>query len=213
MSRHYKVRSPESQTTRRSRAAATHVVGAAAPKLAARRAVKYHGSEMRARARPSPRRVGSLLTAAVPALEERLRERRIHAQWGDAVGPEIARRARPGRLDRGVLEVRVDNSPWLAELSLRQQELLAALHGHFPGVVRGLRVGLGPPSIEAPAVAERVTAPAEAAPPTLSAEDLAEIDAVVGVVSDPEIARALRHLMQTDRRARTRGVDRAKGAR
>jgi hypothetical protein len=173
---------------------------------------------MRTRVRPSPRRVGSLLTAALPALEERLLERRIHAQWGDAVGPEIARRARPGRLDRGALEVRVDNSPWLAELSLRQQELLAALGRRFPGAVRVLRVGLGGPWIETPPVAASAAAPAEAAPSTLPArslaeEDLAEIDEVVGAVSDPEMARALRHLMQTDRLARTRGAPRAKGAR
>ena len=166
--------------------------------------------DMRARGGASPRRVGSLLTAAVPALEERLVEQRIHAQWSDAIGPELGRRARPGRLDRGVLEVRVDNSPWLAELTYRQADVLAALSARFPGVVRGLRLGIGRREPEARPAAP--AGPVEAAPAGLPAEELAEIDAMVGDVRDPEIARVLPRLLQKDRLARRRAAPRAKGA-
>jgi len=167
---------------------------------------------MRARFKTSPRRVGSLLTAAVPALEERLTEHRIHLQWSDTVGPEIGRRARPGKLERGVLEVRVDNSPWLADLTLRQEELLAAIVRRFPRVVRGVRLGLGRAPIEAPRVAEPARAPANVPPPVLPAEERAEIDELAGAVADPAAADALRRLMEKDRLTRRHGTPPVKGA-
>ncbi len=72
----------------------------------------------------SPVRVGNLLTAAVPALAERMLEQAVRREWTETVGPEASRRTRPGALRQGTLEVSVDNSPWLQELTLRSSAIV-----------------------------------------------------------------------------------------
>ncbi|MGH7373383.1 MAG: DUF721 domain-containing protein, partial [Candidatus Rokuibacteriota bacterium] len=89
-----------------------------------------------------PVRVGDVLTAALPALEERLLAERIRRGWGAAVGDELARRARPGELKAGTLTIMVDNSPWLQELSMRSAEVLDAVRARFGPSVTALRLSL-----------------------------------------------------------------------
>ncbi len=75
-----------------------------------------------------------LLAETLPSLLETLgvaaplEDARVFAYWTEAVGPEIARVARPHRLDAGTLIVHVKSSPWMAELSLRRSELLARVN-------------------------------------------------------------------------------------
>lgn len=91
---------------------------------------------------PTP--VGNLLGVAVPALAERLLEARIRREWRQLIGPEIARRCRPGELRNGALELIVDNSPWLHELVLREAELLSRLSDRYGShAVRTLRLSVG----------------------------------------------------------------------
>lgn len=150
---------------------------------------------------------------AVPALEERLVEGRIRAEWAASVGPDVARRARPGRLQQGVLEVLVDNAPWLAELRLRQDELVAALAARFPGRVRGLRLAPGRPPAEPEAPGGPAAArPARPAATRPSAAERAELEALAGQLRDPELSRALLRLLLTDRSSRPRAAPPAKGA-
>ena len=52
---------------------------------------------------------------------------RLLGSWEAAVGPEIARHARPAALRGRVLEVTVDSSAWCQQLGLRRPELLAGL--------------------------------------------------------------------------------------
>lgn len=62
--------------------------------------------------------------------------------WERAVGTRIAERARPWRLERGVLHVRVSSSVWASELQLLSTEILAQLQG--AGLdVRSLRFSVG----------------------------------------------------------------------
>lgn len=89
-----------------------------------------------------PRAVGDLLPIAVPQLAETLAEIRLQHTWKLVVGPDVARRTRPGPLVEGRLTVTADNSPWLHELSLRQPELLARIQLHYPSV-RSLRLTVG----------------------------------------------------------------------
>ena len=112
----------------------------------------------------------------------------------------LARRSEPGELVRGALEVRVDNSPWLQELSMRSPELLAALTARYGGAVRSIRVALGPrrPDAAAPAAV-----PARrAAPPRLDPREAREVSALAATLPDPALARALRRLLTKDRLAR-----------
>jgi predicted nucleic acid-binding Zn ribbon protein len=62
------------------------------------------------------------LSAAVQAylrasgLGPRIRDAEIYRAWNEAVGPELARRARPARFRGGELLVEVDSSAHLGEL-------------------------------------------------------------------------------------------------
>ena len=91
----------------------------------------------------SPVRVGNLLTRAVPALAERLLEESIRREWAQTVGPDAARRSRPISLRQGTLQVSVDNSPWLQELTLRSAAISSALHERHGAAVDGVRFVLG----------------------------------------------------------------------
>src|SRR5260370_42670041 len=53
----------------------------------------------------SPVRVGNLLTAAVPALAERMLRQAVRREGTEAVGPEGIRRTPPGALRPGTLAV------------------------------------------------------------------------------------------------------------
>ena len=148
-----------------------------------------------------PHRVGDLLTAAVPALAERMLADAIRRDWAVTVGGEMARRSRPASLDHGVLEIEADNSPWLMELQMRTGEILEALGRRYGRSVVSLRFTLG---------ARRAPAPATTRPSQvvarLSAEETREIEAVTASLGDPGLVRALRRLLTKDRLARRQPI-------
>ena len=168
-------------------------------------AVKYDGQVMRRSRASSPHRVADLLAAAVPGLSERLLQVTIRREWSAVVPASLARRSEPGELVRGALEVRVDNSPWLQELSMRSPELLAALTARYGGAVRSIRVALGPRRPEAAAPGGPLAR--RPAPPRLDPGEAREVNALAATLPDPALARALRRLLTKDRLAR-RGVAR-----
>src|SRR5919201_1668057 len=90
----------------------------------------------------APRRVADLVASALPHLTDRLLENRIRRHWASLVGPEIARRTQPGRLEHGCLSITVDNSPWMQELTLRQSEVTTRLAEQVPEV-RSVRFVVG----------------------------------------------------------------------
>ena len=145
-----------------------------------------------------PHRVGDLLTAAVPALAERMLATAIRRDWEATVGAELARRSRPASLDQGVLEIQANNSPWLMELQMRGGEILEALGRRYGRSVVSLRFALGAIPASPPAPASR--------PPRsvarLSPEETREIEAVTASLGDPGLVRALRRLITKDRLAR-----------
>lgn len=94
------------------------------------------------------------------------------AAWVKACGPRVAERARPTKLEHGVLLVRVSTSAWAHELSLLSTELLARLRD--AGVdVRELRFRVGPieplPRPPGRERVRRVPPPAELPPALASA--------------------------------------------
>jgi hypothetical protein len=155
----------------------------------------------------NPVRVGNLLTAAVPALAERMLEETIRREWAQTAGPEAARRSRPGALRQGALEVSVDNSPWLQELTLRSAAIVAALRKRHGSAVIAVRFALGsgrgdadvaagPARTEAPQ--RRLTVPER----RLTVEEARIVDAAAGQVSDPALASSLKRLLTKDLLAR-----------
>ena len=79
--------------------------------------------------RGRPQAVGSLLDGVLGdlGLESARTSFRVGQIWRDAVGPEVARHARPIGLRGQTLEVEVDTSVWCQQLQLRHLDLLAAL--------------------------------------------------------------------------------------
>jgi len=78
----------------------------------------------------SPKRLGTELDAVLErlGLARAIERHSVFREWEERVGPEIARAARPHRVDGDTLIVRVASSAWLNELSLRQTELLGRLN-------------------------------------------------------------------------------------
>lgn len=142
----------------------------------------------------TPTPVGSLLSAALPKLAERLREVQIRREWPDLVGREIDRRCRPGELRNGTLELIVDNSPWLQELTLREPQLLSLLTTRYgPHAVRSLRLTLGSLPTEPPAPLPERDGRATGRP---TAEEMRVIDSAASLIPDPEIRGSARRVLE-----------------
>ena len=127
-------------------------------------------------------------------------EATIRNGWADIVGPEMARRSRPGELRAGVLTVLVDNSPWLQEVTLRSSEILAGIKARHGSAVTTVRCALG--SLPTPRQAVTHDGPPPADP--LSVEEEHAVDAIVAPVTDPVLAASMRRLVTKDLIARRR---------
>jgi hypothetical protein len=148
----------------------------------------------------SPVRVREVLVAALPELRDRLMEEAIRSDWSRLVGVELGRRSRPERLKGGVLEVIVDNSPCLQELTLRARAVLATVQTRF-ATVAALRFTLGTLPSRAGAVARPTRPQAQS---RLSSEDLHAVEAMATTLPDPILAGGLRRLLTKDLLARRR---------
>jgi hypothetical protein len=149
-----------------------------------------------------PVRVGSLLTAAIPALAERMLEDAIRRQWAQTVGPEASRRSRPGTLRQGTLEVSVDNSPWLQELTMRSTAIAAALRKRHGPAVTGVRFALGRIRGDEPAAERPARAETEVPRRRLNVEETRIVDAASAQLPDPALASSLKRLLTKDLLAR-----------
>jgi hypothetical protein len=148
--------------------------------------------------RSSPVRVRDILVSALPELENRLLEEAIRTDWNRLIGPELGRRSRPGWLHAGVLDVTVDNSPCLQEMTLRSSELLAALRHRFTAVA-SLKFTLGMlPPVAGPAVPRTRSGPQSGPSP----EELRAIEVMATSLPDPILAGCLRRLLTKDLLAR-----------
>ena len=150
----------------------------------------------------NPVRVGNLLTAAVPALAERMLEEAIRREWAQTAGPEAARRSRPAALRQGTLEVSVDNSPWLQELTLRSAAIVAALRKRHGSAVTGVRFALGSGRGDADTATRPARAGTEVPQRRLTVEEARLVDAAAGQVPDPVLASSLKRLLTKDLLAR-----------
>ncbi|MGH8999124.1 MAG: DciA family protein [Acidimicrobiia bacterium] len=69
----------------------------------------------------------------------------LYRCWAMAVGPSVARHARPRSLRKGVLVVEVDSPEWATQLRFLEYQVLERLaEAVRPGVVRGLRMVVRP---------------------------------------------------------------------
>lgn len=146
-----------------------------------------------------PAVAGALLEGLVQGLgiASRLQQYQAWQVWDAVVGPQVAVHARPARIRDGVLEVRVDQAVWMQQLQLLKPKILAALEQRLgAGVIRDIfwRHGAIPPAA-APSRGEG----APALPP-LSPADSARIEQLLAGLSDDDLRRSLRFLLQKQAR-------------
>lgn len=132
--------------------------------------------------------LGEFIQDALPSsLAGKLPSPELIQAWGLAAGEEIARRARPVRLDReGDLVVTVTSSIWQQELSLCAPQLVEKLQKAGLAVT-GLKLVRSP----APPPPKPKPEPVELTP-----QDEAVIEDNLKGVSDPELKRALAGAMR-----------------
>lgn len=149
--------------------------------------------------RPSrkPDLLGSVLELALGRrrLASVLAEATIESRWEEAVGPQVAARARPDGLRNGVLTVRVASAPWMTELSFLKPALLARINAAAGAtaeapIVTDLR--LAPGRLPPPPV--RPAAPLVL--PPLSAEQGRLIDDITREVDDPLLRAAISRILE-----------------
>lgn len=105
--------------------------------------------------------------------------------WEAAVGSRIAARARPMRLERGVLHVRTASSTWAQELTLLADAIIAQLRGRGIDVeALRFRVGSVEPPERPPWRKEVRTSPPEVPLP-------AEVRRELAAIADPELRTAI----------------------
>jgi hypothetical protein len=149
----------------------------------------------------SPVRVGNLLVKAVPALAERLLEEAIRREWLQTIGPEAARRSRPLALRQSILEISVDNSPWLQELTLRSAAIAATLRERHGSAVSGVRFVLATTTPGAAASEPRHSRTGVSSR-QLSAEEARQVDDAAARLADHGLATSFRRLLTKDLLAR-----------
>ncbi len=140
----------------------------------------------------TPDPLGSVLERALGRrrLASVLTEAALASRWEEAVGPQVAAKARPDGLRDGVLTVRVASAPWMAELSFLKPALLARINAAVGApvdapLVRDLRLA---PGRLPPLPAHR---PALLALPPLTAEQGRLIDDITREVDDPLLRAAI----------------------
>ena len=74
--------------------------------------------------------IGDTLKLLIESLgiENKIEQYKIFDVWNSAVGEQIAKVAKPERLEKNVLVVNVSNSPWRSELTFRKKEILEKIH-------------------------------------------------------------------------------------
>src|SRR2546423_1188315 len=128
------------------------------------------------------------------AFRERLREHAVWNVWAEVVGPLLASRTEPLRIEHGKLFVRVANSTWMQELQFLKDEIRNRLNHRLGAqIVRKFSLVGGAGTRKKKKARAPKTHPADEAPR----------GALVPAVGHPEIEAAVRRLARA--RARRLG--------
>src|SRR5262249_16102984 len=144
----------------------------------------------------APRAISELIVNALPELRERLVEEGIRRSWPAVVGADGARRSRPQRLTNGLLEIAVDNSPWLHELTLRAPDLTTRVRAQFAAIT-SLRFVLTPVARDATSVSPATERRRRA----LAPEEKRDSEIAVAPTGDEPIRDSAGCLLPTSRRS------------
>lgn len=127
-----------------------------------------------------------------------VREHRLLLQWDQVVGPRVADRTLPDRLEKGVLWVRVESSSWMHQLSFMKEEIVTqanALCGEE--LVKDIHFHLGRHSrkaddaLSAAVRIRRPPLPERTLPAPAQGRALRAIEAEAAAVEDEELREAI----------------------
>lgn len=128
-------------------------------------------------------------------IAQRLRESRIWVIWDEAVGKNVAAKARPEGFKNGVLTVAVCAAPWLQQLNFMKREIIDALNRSLGApLVTDIFLKAGGPV--KPATNPK---PEQVRPRSLSPEELLQTENIAAEAGDPELQKALLDLIRKDR--------------
>ncbi|HET6613248.1 MAG TPA: DUF721 domain-containing protein [Kofleriaceae bacterium] len=119
-----------------------------------------------------------------------LREHRVFVEWATIVGPRIARRTWPERMEGKTLWVAVESSPWLAELSFLTGDLAARVNRHIGGepVCSEIKLALAGHRQKVPEPVARKRRPPSPRPLSAATESqLVAITDEAAAIEDPEL--------------------------
>ncbi len=141
-------------------------------------------------------RAGSLLQNMLNQSElgDQLSRHQAWLIWDKLVGKQIAMRARPLRIRKGILEVQVDHPVWMQQLQMLKPQILKRLEEMAPNA------GISDIYLRQTSRASKTVAPAvktQAELPgwlkeELSADDAKAIDAELRSITDPALKAEMR---------------------
>ena len=142
--------------------------------------------------------VGSLLKELLkqPGLGEQITRHQAWLVWDQLVGEQIAARARPLRLRKGVLEVQVDHPVWMQQLQLMKPQILEKISAKIPnaGITDiYLRQSRGNQGYR-PVKTKKSVGPPAWTQAELSAEERHSIEIELDGIDNPELKDEMRRL-------------------
>ena len=143
-------------------------------------------------------RIGSLLQQMLKQSElgHQLNRHQAWLIWDKLVGKQIALRARPLRIRKGILEVQVDHPVWMQQLQMLKPQILKRLAEMAPNA------GIEDIYLRQASKASKTIAPANK-PPTelpswlkeeLPPEEIRRIDTALQDIKDPALKAEMRKL-------------------
>ena len=119
---------------------------------------------------------------------------RIRDMWEGVVGSHIAKKAHPEGVKNGILQVSVESSVWMQELTFMKQQILERLNQVCESSgVKDIRFKLGKTT-------QGMYNSGEDLLPGLTEEEQAIIEKQTGAIEDQEIRASLQSLFSTDLR-------------
>ncbi|MCP4448808.1 MAG: DUF721 domain-containing protein [Myxococcales bacterium] len=131
-------------------------------------------------------------------IDKEVREHRLLLQWASVVGPRVADRTLPDRLEKGVLWVRVESSTWMHQLNFMKEDIIAKANDLCgEEVVKDLHFHLGRHSrkandpLSAAVRIRRPPLPARPLPAPARGPALRAIEDEAAAVADDELREAI----------------------
>jgi predicted nucleic acid-binding Zn ribbon protein len=144
--------------------------------------------------------IADLLGAAFrgkPA-EKRLEEGKIWLVWNEAVGKQIAAKARPVSLRDGILTVAVSSAPWMQQLTFLKQGMIEKINERLGReLVRDIYLKAG----QLPSLPHQ-SEPRKKPERRLTADETRRIGEQTAAISDPELREAFASILARDRETR-----------